>query len=118
MKQADWKNKLKKACFDNSTYQDCFDTSLKVLAQILERRDDAYDWYKQLGGRTMYYDEDNKLQRNPALSVIESTEKDMLPYLRDLGLTPAGLKRIESNAIAPVQKKKDVFDDLLSEVTA
>lgn len=114
----EWKRKLKRACMENETYQDSFDVTLQILAEIMERRDSAKEQYKQFGGTAMIYDENNKLIKNPALSLLTECEKDALPYLRDLGLTPAGLKRIENNAIAPVQKKKDVFDDLLSEVTA
>lgn len=115
MKARDWKAKFKKACIENGTFQDCFDTSLKILSELMEKRDDALEFYEELGNRTMIYDEDNKLIRNPALSILNDCEKNALPYLRDLGLTPAGLKKIDSDKTQKLVKK-DAFDELVDEI--
>ena len=44
------------------------------------------------------------LEQNPALRLINELNRDALAYWRDLGLTPAGLKKIDEDAL---KKKKE-----------
>ena len=43
-------------------------------------------------------------EQNPALRMINDLNRDALSYWRDLGLTPAGLKRINEAAMAEPEK--------------
>ena len=38
-------------------------------------------------------------EQNPALRALNDLNRDALAYWRDLGLTPAGLKRIDEQAL-------------------
>lgn len=54
------------------------------------------------------------IEKNPALVLINELNRDALAYWRDLGLTPAGLKRIDENSMKP--KKKSALADALKEL--
>ena len=43
------------------------------------------------------------IEQNPALRLINDLDRDALAYWRDLGLTPAGLKRIDEQKLKPVK---------------
>lgn len=97
-----WKTKLKKAMNAAGTYDKCFDVSIATLADILERKDAAAEIFAQSGG-TVVVEHTNKagatnLERNPCVRIIEQCEQMALSYLRELGLTPAGRKRINDEA--------------------
>lgn len=107
MRKGAWKKRIKNACELAGTYRLCFDETIETLALILEKRDEAQKAYKDSGslpvveytnkaGATNYV-------KNPALVLWDELNKSALAYWRDLGLTPAGLKKIDETML---QKKK------------
>lgn len=116
MKRAAWKRRIKKACEQAGTYREFFDPVIDTLADILERRDDAKEKFKATGGNTVVVHTNKggatNVVKNPALVVIDDLNKTALQYWRDLGLTPAGLKRIDEEAMHR-QKKETSFADVL-----
>ena len=93
-----WKNKiaasLKQIKVDPKQYQAVIET----LANILEQRDSCLARYVEDGAEPVV-EYTNKggatnFVANPALQVVRGLEADALAYWRDLGLTPAGLRRI------------------------
>ena len=88
------------AAEDAGTYKPFFAAVVDTLAGILERRDEAERIYKESGskpvvehvgkGGTMY------MEQNPALRLINDLNRDALAYWRDLGLTPAGYKKLNA----------------------
>lgn len=117
MEQRKWKNKIKKACREAGTYQPYFDHVIDTLASILEKRDDAESQYIQSGAEPLV-EYTNKggatnMIKNPALVLWDDLNKSALAYWRDLGLTPAGLKKLNDDAL----KEKQVgFGDLLKDI--
>lgn len=107
MKKGFWKSKIKKACMEAGTYRPFFDPVIATLAEILEKRDEAEKDYKDRGSTPLIaYTNKNgstNLTKNPALVLWDDLNKSALAYWRDLGLTPAGLKKIDESAL---QKKK------------
>ena len=102
-----WKYKIKKACEDAGTYRPYFDSVIDTLADILYRRDKIQDHYRKSGEEAIV-EHTNKsgatnLEQNPELRLINDLNRDALSYWRDLGLTPAGLKKINDKAL---QKQK------------
>lgn len=95
-----WGRKIRKACKDAGTYRKCFDSVIDTLADILERRDEAREAYDgnpivehtNKGGST-------NLEQNPAIRLVNDLNRDALAYWKELGLTPAGLKRINETAM-------------------
>lgn len=103
MKKKTWKSKIVKECKMAGTYRPFFDTVIDTLAGILERRDEALRQYEVSGGHVITTHTNKggnvNLELNPALRAINDMNRDALAYWRDLGLTPAGLKRIDEAAV-------------------
>lgn len=101
MKASTWKKRIKAACEEAGTYRPFFDEIISTLAGILERRDEALRQYELSGGHVIVVHTNKSgaanLEQNPALRAINDMNRDALAYWRDLGLTPAGLKRINED---------------------
>lgn len=118
MKKDTWKKKIKAATVSAGTYRPYFDSIIDTLAGIMEMRDDAVKRFEDSGGETVVTQTNVKGQdyvaKNPALVVIDDMNKTALQYWRDLGLTPAGLKRIDENAMKG--KKRNALAEALAAV--
>lgn len=112
MTASDWKNIIKSNCEAAGTYRPFFDTVIETLAGILERRDEALRQYELSGGHVIVAHTNKggatNLEQNPALRAINDMNRDALAYWRDLGLTPAGLKRINEASMADRPKQSSL----------
>lgn len=104
-----WKTKIKAAAKKAGTYQPFFDSVIDTLAAILERRDETEALFEQ-SGREILVVHTNKggatnIEQNPAIRLINDLNRDALAYWRDLGLTPAGLKKLKD---MPISVKEEV----------
>lgn len=118
MDQKQWKSKIKSAAKKAGTYQPFFDAVIDTLAGILEKRDTAQELFDRSGG-SVIVKHTNKggatnLELNPALRLINDLNRDALAYWRDLGLTPAGLKRINEAAMQKKEKGSALEEALKS----
>ena len=117
MKKAGWKKRIKKACEDAGTYRPFFDSVINTLAGIMETRDMAQEEYEKGGcfavvSHTNARGGGTNMVKNPALVVIMDCNAQALAYWRDLGLTPAGLKRLNESAMKEPENK-DTFASVL-----
>ena len=111
----EWKNRIRPSCEAAGTYRPFFDEVIATLAGILERRDEALRQFEDSGGHVIV-EHTNKggatnVEQNPALRVLNDMNRDALAYWRDLGLTPAGLKKIDEKALK--EQKKVGLSELL-----
>lgn len=118
MVKTEWKTRIKKACTDAGTYKPFFDSVIDTLAAILERRDTAEEQFALTGGRVVV-SHTNKggatnIVQNPALRVVNDLNRDALAYWRDLGLTPAGYKKLTANVVE--DKTAQGFEKLLEKI--
>lgn len=115
MKKGAWKKRIKTACEEAGTYRPCFDSVIATLAETMQMRDDALAKFYASGGQTVVMHTNKggatNIVKNPALVVVDDLNKTALAYWRDLGLTPAGLKRIGQPVVA---YEADPFQELLS----
>ena len=83
-------------------YKKEFEPVLKVYAQLREQYDELTERFEFSG---FNYSEDTAQgsKKHPIVTTLESLRKDILSYAGQLGLTPAGLKRIND---ASMQKEK------------
>lgn len=121
MTKTGWKKRIKAACLAAGTYQKCFDNVIETLSEILEKRDAAEEEYVK-GGSKPLVKHTNKsgatnVVQSPALRLINDLNRDALAYWRDLGLTPAGLKRVNEKATKESHNQKSVAE-LLEELGA
>lgn len=116
MTKKKWKELIENACRDAGTYKPYFDTAIDTLAGIMELRDKAQVNFRK-GGSLITVEHTNKggntnIVKNPALTIIDDLNKTALAYWRDLGLTPAGLKRLNNDALQGNTKGASLGDVL------
>lgn len=112
-----WKRKIKQACEEAGTYQPFFDNVINTLASIMEIRDATVEQYAASGGNPVVAHTNKgghtNIVKNPALAIINEQNQQALAYWRDLGLTPAGFKRLDGTA---VEKKEASFEEVLAKI--
>ncbi len=103
MKKEEWREKITNSCKSAGTYREYFESVIDTLAETLEARDDARAKYYASGANAVVTHTNKggntNIVKNPALVVVDDLNKTALAYWRDLGLTPAGLKRINEDAM-------------------
>ena len=103
MKESAWKKKIIKQTKDVGTYNEAFLPIIGTLAKILEQRDSIYEKYIEEGCRPLveYTNKNGSTNKtkNPLIIMWDDLNKSALSYWRDLGLTPAGLKKIDEQAL-------------------
>lgn len=115
MTRQEWTERVRAACTQAGTYRPYFEDVIATLADILERRDIARELFDVSGGNVLV-NHTNKagatnIEQNPVLRMVNDLNRDALAYWRDLGLTPAGLKRIDEGAMK--QRKKSALGEAL-----
>ena len=119
MTQKGWKSKIKKSCEAAGTYRPFFDAVIDTLAGIMARRDKALESFEN-SGEDVIVEHTNKAgstnyEQNPALRMVNDLNRDALAYWRDLGLTPAGFKRLNESTLK-IEDGKKGLGDVLSEL--
>ena len=103
MNRTEWKDRITAACEDAGTYRPFFDAAIETLSGILERRDDAEEKYKESGGNPVITHtnkaKETNTVKNPILVMLNDLNAQALAYWRDLGLTPAGYKKLNADLI-------------------
>lgn len=116
-KKKTWVRKIRQACKEAGTYRPYFDITINTLGDILEMRDRAMEQYIASGGNPVVIHtnkaKEKNLVKNPALIAVDDLNKTALAYWRDLGLTPAGLRRINDDLMKP-QKTSALIQALAS----
>lgn len=102
-----WKSKIKKQMQAIGIYKPEYDSVTATLSDILEQRDSAFEIYIAEGAQSCVEHVSDRgsvnIKRNPRLQVWMDLNTQALAYWRDLGLTPAGLKKLNDSAL----KKQD-----------
>lgn len=118
MTAAEWKKRITRDVKAAGTYQKYFGSVIDTLSAILARRDDAEALFVATGGNILVKHTNKggatNIEQNPALRLINDLNRDALAYWRDLGLTPAGYKRL--NLEAAQAKSNDGFEKILSQL--
>ena len=98
-----WKRQIKKHTEAAGTYRAEFQPVIDTLAGILEQRDQAYEEYLEAGeGAVVEVTSDRgvtNFRKNPRLQVWSDLNSQALAYWTSLGLTPAGLKKINEKSL-------------------
>lgn len=119
MTKKKWREEIRRCCQDAGTYRPYFDNVIETLATILEQRDKAQQLFKKSGGNPIVQHTNKggntNNEQNPLIRLINDLNRDALSYWRDLGLTPAGLKKIDEKALAA--KKRSALAEALKELS-
>ena len=118
MKKAEWEQVIKDATKEAGTYRPFFDSVIDTLAGIMETRDNAQQKFDATGGETIVKhtnkDGATNIVKNPALVVLMDCNTQALAYWRDLGLTPAGYKRLNADVVK--DEKQGSLEGLLEKM--
>ncbi len=99
------------------TYNVSFIYTINVLAKVLMDYETTTEQFTKTGG-SIVIKHTNKngstnIVKNPLYLALEKLRDDTIAYSRELGLTPAGLKRINQDGNKPEKKSK--LEQILSD---
>ena len=99
MDKSKWKKRITKQIKIEHDYIASFQTTIEILAEILEERDRVYKAYIEDGAQPTIIFTTDRGQKNPKPNPLLTQWQDLnvtaLQYLRDLGLSPAGLRKLQ-----------------------
>lgn len=104
----DWKKEILKQTKQIGTYRPSFDIAIENLANLLTTRDKAKAQWEEEGAIPVVELGNRVTTTHPCLKLAIDCESAALPYLKELGLTASGYKRIKGDTKdAPVECKLD-----------
>ena len=119
MDKEKWTAEIVKACQGVGTYRPQYDHVIDTLAQIMENRDKVHEQYILTGAHpTIIHTNKAKEQnivKNPMLVMELDLNAQALAYWRDLGLTPAGLRKLNAQVVE--QENTGGLEKLLAGLT-
>lgn len=112
-----WKTVIKKKMSEVGTYKPAFEKTVETLSNILEHRDAVFQQFIEEGSEYIIERISDRgavnSAKNPLFVIWTELNTQALQYWRDLGLTPAGLKRIDESAVK-ISGNKESFESILS----
>jgi len=103
-----YKKQIIKKMQNVGTYNVSFMYAIDTFAKVLADYDKAMEQHQSTGGHIMIKHTNKNgatnAIKNPVYLAIENLRNDIVTYSRELGLTPAGLKRINQEGNAPPAK--------------
>ena len=101
-------NEIRAACQGLGTYREEFDPAIWALAKVEEERDSAWEEFETEGGvrivTTVNKAGAEYRQQNPSYTVWLNLVAESRSQRRELGLTPAGLKKLREDAMKAPKK--------------
>ncbi len=97
-----------------------FETCITICAEILEERDRVTAQYIAEGAKpTIDFQTEKKTSNpkiNPLLKTMQELNAQALLYLRDLGISPAGRRKLQGQALP--EKPRKTESDIMQEIRA
>lgn len=99
------------------TYNESFDLSISILDKLLDDYNNARKEWEEDGCRMVisYTNKNNQTNtvKNPLYQSMEKLRMDILSYLKELGLTPSGLKKLRQSSFAEDDGKVSKVEEVL-----
>lgn len=115
-----WRRKIKKACENIGTYRKEYEPAILTLSDILESRDKVYQQFVSSGANPVisYTNKGGatNLTKNPLMVSWLDLNAQALIYWRELGLTPAGYKKLSDDGKVKMKQERQTLFDALSEI--
>ena len=120
MDRAKWRQIITESCEKVGTNEPQYEPVIETLAGILAKRDAADKQFRDEGSQYIIEKVNTRSgeanpSKNPLLLLIMDLNTQALAYWRDLGLTPAGLKKLNSDALN-AKATADGFEALLARI--
>lgn len=107
--------KIRDACRGVGTYQESFEAVIQLLAEYYVRAQQAKEQWREEGGELLIQQINKSgmpyYVRHPLLQEVDNCTKTIIQIQKELGLTPAAIKRINEAALG---KKPLPADDPLA----
>lgn len=118
MDKAQWKTEIEQQIKYDHEYISSFQTTIMILSELLEERDRTYQMYIESGAQPVVNFTSDRgavnLKQNPLLKTWQELNTTALAYLRDLGLTAAGLRKLQGQ-IPKEEPKTEPFSKLFED---
>lgn len=115
--EAGYKKDIIKMMKQVETYNKAFEITINTMAKMLYDYNTSIDKFEKSGGNILIKHTNKNgstnIVKNPLYQSIEKLRTDLILYARELGLTPAGLKKLNQKI---EEKPKSALDDLLSKM--
>lgn len=115
--QEKYKKDIVKKMKEVGTYNVSFIYTINVLAKVLMDYEITTEQFANTGGHIVIKHTNKNgstnIVKNPLYLALEKLRDDIITYSRELGLTPAGLKRINQEG-AKIEKKSKL-EQILSD---
>lgn len=99
----EYKTELEEQMKALGTYKEEFDIIIDTTAKLLADYEDAVSKFKKSGGNIIIKHtnkaKETNAVKNPFYLAIETMRGQIIKYLNELGLTPAGLKKINDKEL-------------------
>lgn len=99
------------------TYNESFNLSISILDKLLDDYNNARKEWEEDGCRMVisYTNKNNQTNtvKNPLYQSMEKLRMDILSYLKELGLTPSGLKKLRQSSFAEDDGKVSKVEEVL-----
>ncbi len=119
MNKEEWKTALEGQIKFDHDYIPSFQTTIQILSEMLEERDRVYSQYIEEGARPVVEFVSDRgatnLKQNPLLRQWQEINTLCLSYLRDLGLTAAGLRKLQGSLPKEEYKGETSLDKLIKD---
>ena len=107
--------KIRNALSGLGIYREEFEWEIQMLAELFIRREETKQKFREDGGEAVI-EQVNKngsvyMTKNPLLTEIDFVEKRIIDLAKELGMTPAAVKRVNEAALG---KKPVPADDPLA----
>lgn len=110
-----YRTKIRARCEAVGTYKPEFEPVISRLAEYYMRQKRLNDLYQETGGQPMVKAKGSGLAvKNPVLDEMDKLSRLILDLERELGLTPASLRRVNESAFKA--KEQSGFSLALAEV--
>ena len=99
MNQEEWKKTIVSQITVDTDLIPSFDTAITILSEVLAERDHVYSLYVDEGSKPVITFTTDRKSKNPKPNPLLRQWQDLnvtaLQYMRDLGLSPAGLRKLQ-----------------------
>lgn len=99
-------------------YKKEYNRAISILAKILSDLELAEQKFSDSGGEFVVKHTNKNgstnLEKNPYYQVIENLRRDSIAVMRELGITPQGLKRFNDKLTATEKKTESSLEKVLS----
>ena len=121
MNKEEWKAAIEEQITIDKSYIPSFQTTITILSEMLEERDRIYQTYIETGANPVVPFESDRgaknLKQNPLLRQWQEINTSCLAYLRDLGITPAGRRKLQGQFEVKNDRRR-TCEDIMQEVRA